>query len=205
MREIVIPGEQLSDHKVKIGNGAYLRNGKAYASIYGISKKDKDFVKVVPLTGKYTPRERDQVIGIVRHVRFRACFVDLNSPYDGYLSLEDETEYPVGTIVMAEVVDVSDSNKVTLDNPRKLYDGKLIEVQPVKIPRVVGRHGSMINMIRNHTSGYVFVGRNGRIFIKGERQDIQKVEEALRMIEKQAHTHGLTARVKEFLEGGGKK
>ena len=200
MREIVIPGEKLSDKNIKTGYGAYAKKGKVYSSIHGIAVKTRDFVKEVPLHGKYLPHEGDQVIGIVEAVRFKGCFVELNSPYNGYLPLEREDECKVGDLIMTRITEVTNVNEVTLNDPRKLYDGKLIELQPVKVPRVIGKSGSMLRILRAATQTMIFVGRNGRIFIKGEKEQVTKVEKALNMIEREAHTFGLTSRVKQFLE-----
>ncbi|MCD4739871.1 hypothetical protein K8R43_01615 [archaeon] len=200
MREIVIPGEKLSDKNLKTGYGAYVKQGKIYASMHGVAIKTNDYVKVVPLRGKYMPREGDQVIGIIEGMRFKAAFVELNSAYNGYLSLEREDECHVGELIIARVIEVSNVKNVTLEGARPLYDGKLLEVQPVKIPRIIGKNGSMMKILRDTTKTTIFVGRNGRIFIKGERKQILNVEKALDMIDEQAHTHGLTARVKQFLE-----
>lgn len=200
MREIVIPGEKISDKKMKIGQGAYMHEGKIFSSLHGIVVKSKDFVKVVPLRGRYIPHRGDHVIGIVEATRFGSCFVDLNSPYNGYLSLDRDGELKVGDLILVKVNDVTSVNKTTLEYPKKLYDGKLLEIEPVKIPRVIGKKGSMLNILKDSTGTLIFVGRNGRIFIKGDRKGIIKVEAALKMIEKEAHTLGLTSRVKKFLE-----
>ncbi|MBN3037288.1 MAG: RNA-binding protein [Candidatus Diapherotrites archaeon] len=204
MRRIVIPGEVLMDDTgVRAGFGAYKEDGKIYSSLYGVAEEFDDAVRVVPLCGKYKPYKDDFVVGIVEAVRFKGCFVDLNSPYKGYLAFERDDEFKVGDIIFVKIDDVDEANKIGLVDGRLLYDGKLITIAPVKIPRVVGKKGSMLNILRTDSRCMIFVGRNGRIFIKGRPEEVERAENAIRMIEREAHTSGLTERVKSFLSGSG--
>jgi len=75
-----------------------------------------------------------------------------------------------------------------------------MEIMPVRIPRVIGKKNSMVNMLEEKTKCDLFVGRNGRIWMRGEKIDLLK--KAILKIEKEAHTSGLTERIKEFLEKG---
>ncbi|MCD6414394.1 MAG: RNA-binding protein [Candidatus Diapherotrites archaeon] len=199
MREIVIPGEEISDKNLKVGEGSYIKEGKVYSSVYGMVSVTGNTVRVVPLHGKYIPKRGDQVIGIAKTLTFKGIFVDINSPYDGFLPLE-RIRYHVGDVMLADVARVSNVNEVTLDRPKRLSEGRVVEIQPTKIPRVIGRKGSMLRVIREVTGSYLTVGRNGRIFVKADDDIARVVEEALKMIEKEALSYGLTARVKEFLE-----
>jgi exosome complex component RRP4 len=65
---------------------------------------------------------------------------------------------------------------------------------------VIGKGGSMIQMIQNMTDCRIFVGQNGRIWIDGEMPNMLVAEEAIKMIAAEAHTNRLTERVKELLE-----
>ncbi|MCD6522316.1 MAG: RNA-binding protein [Candidatus Diapherotrites archaeon] len=202
MREIVIPGEELSNEKdVKPGFGTYRDADVIRSSVFGVVEKINNTIRVVPLRGKYIPITGDYVIGIVTVVKFRGCFVDINSPYIGFLPTMREDEYRIGDLLLLKIVDVDEVYNVTLNDPKRLYDGKLIEVIPVKIPRIVGKRASMLDILRKGTNCKIFVGRNGRIFIKGTPDEVKKAEKAIRLIEREAHTTGLTDRVKAFLEG----
>ena len=201
MNEIVVPGEQLqANGNVTLGSGVYKEQGKVYAKVLGLKSMSHNTLKVIPLQGAYTPRQDDLVVGIVSWVRFSGCFVDLNSAYRGYLQCE-EGEFERGDVLMVRVEGVNEVNSVLLTDSRKLYDGKVVEVSPVKIPRVIGRNGSMLSMLRSLSHCTIFVGRNGRIYIKGQPKSIASVERSLLLIEKEAHTSGLTDRVKQMMEG----
>jgi exosome complex component RRP4 len=199
MREIVIPGEKLAEGaKPRAGFGAYRKADGVYSYVYGLADKEGETISVVPLSGKYLPCQGDKVIGVVEALRFDAAFIELNSPYKGYLPLEGE-RLKAGDVILVDIATVNEVNKVDLERPMRLYDGKLIDVSAVKVPRIVGHNGSMLNLLR--TSGAtLFVGRNGRIYIKGDPEKAAKVEKAIRMIEELAHTSGLTDKVKAFLE-----
>jgi exosome complex component RRP4 len=81
-----------------------------------------------------------------------------------------------------------------------LEGGMVLEVSPAKIPRIIGRRGSMINMINDHLRIDSVVGQNGRIWIK--TSDVRKLRLAVktfRTIEEQAHTSNLTDRINRML------
>ena len=84
---------------------------------------------------------------------------------------------------------------------RKLNGGRVIEITPFKIPRVVGKQGSMIGLIKDKTGCTLFAGQNGRIWIRGSSPEAEKLAtDAIYLIAEKAHTSGLTERVGEFLE-----
>ena len=83
---------------------------------------------------------------------------------------------------------------------RKLQDGQIMEISPTKVPRVIGKSGSMIQMIKGYTNCRIFVGQNGRIWLDGEVDNIMHAIKAIQMIEQDAHSFGLTEKVKEYLE-----
>jgi len=83
---------------------------------------------------------------------------------------------------------------------RKLTGGMVIEVSPSKVPRIIGKNGSMIQMLKNETGCRIYVGQNGRIWIDGELDSIVRAVQAIKMIEDEAHNLGLTEKVKTYLE-----
>jgi exosome complex component RRP4 len=110
----------------------------------------------------------------------------------------------VGDIVLLNIVDVSETKRITVSMQdhglRKLTGGMVIDVSPSKVPRVIGRNGSMIQMLKNETGCRIYVGQNGRIWIDGDVDNIVKAIQAIQMIEDEAHNLGLTEKVKKFLE-----
>jgi len=194
MKQIIVPGEKIEG---KVNRHFYRRGEEKFSTLYGILSEKEGFSKIVPLKGKYFPLEGDFVVGIVVEVKYNGCFVDINSPYSGFLMTRNSYEH--GDVLIAKVIKVDEVKKVLLGEDRKLIGGNLIEILPVKVPRVIGKKNSMLDLIREKTGSNVFVGRNGRIWIKGG--SIAKAEEAIFRIEREAHTTGLTERITKMLEG----
>ena len=84
---------------------------------------------------------------------------------------------------------------------RNLRGGRLIKVTPTKVPRIIGKQGSMVSMIKEKTNCRIIVGQNGIVWIEGTDSDNENLAtEAILKIEKDAHTEGLTDKIKNFLE-----
>lgn len=213
-KKIVIPGDLLSDNSRKTGYGTYVKNDKIYSLFCGIENLKEDKVGVIPLAGVYIPSVNDVVIGIVIVVTPSNWIMDIASPYDGLFHV---SEYPrriesremrevldVGDSIILRVKDVDDSMKVELtlrdSSFHKLKTGQIVEVEPVKVPRVIGHGGSMISMLKKETNCSIFVGQNGRIWIDGKDDDVELLSKALRKIEAEAQRSGLTDRIYNFLK-----
>ena len=56
----------------------------------------------------------------------------------------------------------------------------------------------MINLIKDKTGCHISVGQNGYIWLAGEYEDI--AEKAIRLVEEDAPSEGLTDRVAAFLQ-----
>ena len=101
------------------------------------------------------------------------------------------------------MVDVDEVKKVKLGlkgrGLGKFRGGILINITPTKVPRLIGKKGSMINMIKDETHCEVIVGQNGVVWVKGEPAMERVAEKVINMIEDQAHTSGLTDRVRDML------
>lgn len=214
VREVVVPGELLAISSKKAGIGTYSEGGKIFASQLGIKTVRPDSISVVPLAGQYIPVTGDLVVGKIVDVGASNWLVDINSPYPSPLHVNEvpwrvefgETRkfMSVGDIVLLMIVGVDETKRIRVSMQehglRKLTGGMVIEVSPSKVPRVIGKNGSMIQMLKNMTSCRIYVGQNGRIWIDGELDSIVRAVQAIRMIEDEAHNQGLTEKVKALLE-----
>jgi exosome complex component RRP4 len=213
-REIVVPGELLATGNKRAGPGTFVEGDKIFAAQLGIKSIRQDGVSVVPLSGQYMPLRGDLVVGKIVDIGPSNWLVDINSPYPAPLHVNEvpwrvefgETSkfMNVGDIVLLKIVDVSETRRITVSMQdhglRKLTGGMVVEVSHSKVPRVIGRNGSMIQMLKNETGCRIYVGQNGRIWIDGELDNIVKAIRAIKMIEDEAHSLGLTEKVKNFLE-----
>ena len=78
--------------------------------------------------------------------------------------------------------------------------GRLLEISHTKVPRVIGRSGSMVRMLKEKCNCSIFIAENGRIWIKGSEENMNLVSEVISKIVSEAHTAGLTDRIADFLE-----
>ena len=82
----------------------------------------------------------------------------------------------------------------------KIESGELIEIAPSKVPRLIGKRGSMIQTIEMATKAMITIGQNGWVVVSSEDPDgLLKAIEAIKMVDAQAHMPNLTERVKSML------
>jgi exosome complex component RRP4 len=213
-REVVVPGQLLAEGRYRPSYGTYDENGKIYSTLVGLAELRGNTVKVVALEGAYIPKEGDLVIGIITTVAGNNWKVDIGGPYGASLHAnnalrrpysDDISEYmDIGDVISAEVIAFDRQSGPFLSMKgrglRVLDKGMLFDVSPAKIPRIIGRRGSMINMITDHLKIQTVVGQNGRIWIKApDTASLRLAIKAFRTIEAQAHTSNLTERINTML------
>ncbi len=220
-KNISVPGETLATGMdVLPGPGTYRDGDKIVANRLGLAMIDGRTIKLLPLSGRYIPKTGDTVICKVIDVNFSGWRLDTNSAYSAMLSMKDATSefiarganltqyYDLGDHIVCKIVNVTSQKliDVTMKGPglRKLQGGRIIEVASTKIPRVIGKQGSMVVMIKDATHCNIVVGQNGLIWIDGEPINELLAIRAIRKIEAESHFSGLTEKIKEFLEKGGK-
>ena len=220
-REIVVPGQELAEGMEYLpSSGTYRDQNKIISNKLGVVSVNKNIIRVIPLTGRYMPKVDDVVIGRVLEIGFYGWSVDIGSAYPATLSIRDATEfidkeedltkyYDYGDIIAARVNKVTryKSIDITTKGPglRKLIGGKVIEVTPSKVPRMIGKQGSMISMIKDYTGCNLLVGQNGKVWVKGtslEKENL--VTKMIMKIEQESHIDGLTDKIKNLLEKNGK-
>ena len=216
-KQIVIPGEELAEGLDFLpGYGTYRENNKIIASLIGVLNVDKRALKIIPLAGKYMPKRNDVVIGKITDIHMMGWRVDLDCAYDAVLNVRDAssdfirkdadyTEYfKIGDYITTKITNVTSQKLVdiTMKSPglRKLIGGIIIKVNTNKVPRIIGKQGSMIGLVKNATGCRITVGQNGLIWISGDIENETTAIEAIKEIEKHAHIDGLTEKIKEFLE-----
>ena len=214
-RKIVIPSQLLGNIKEKkAGKGTFVENGQIYSEIIGVLNDSSKYINVIPLKGRYDPIEKDFVIGIVEEPLQSSWLVDINAAYPALLHVNEvpwDVDYGEtkkflnhGDSIMAKVLQVNREKKLQITlkdrNLYKIKGGLILNVEPSKVPRIIGRKGSMIALLKKYTSCRIFVGQNGRIWIDGTEEGIRKVINVVRMIEDEALSYGLTNKVEELLK-----
>ncbi len=218
-KAIVVPGEELAEGMDFLPGTDVLRDGeKLISTKVGLVNVSGRLVKIIPLAGKYLPKRDDIVLGKVAAMGFSGWRVDIDWAFEANLALRDgSTEfiektadlsqyYNYGDWIVCQITAVAGAGKLidlTMKGPglRKLGPGRILRVTPSKVPRIIGKQGSMITMIKESTDCKISVGQNGLVWLSGE--DPKKELIAVRAIEKieaESHVSGLTDRIKEFLD-----
>jgi exosome complex component RRP4 len=220
-RKYVIPGDVVTTGPFRPEQNVVLEGEKIISTAVGISEIYEDSVRVISLTGKYIPKIDDLVIGKVNSHTSLSWELDINSCYVGFLPAQDvfgrdfsthadelSTKLRTGDLVAARIanfdrtrdplVTISDRDLGTIDS------GVLVQISPSKVPRLIGKRGSMIQMIEMATNAAVTIGQNGWVVVSCETPEgLLKAKKAIQMVNEQAHVANLTDQVNEMLESKG--
>ena len=217
----VLPGDFITTAPLRLQNNVVLEGKRIISTTIGLSDVSDDSVRVISLTGVYLPKIDDLVIGIIQYIFGNSWFADINSCYQGMLLGQDvfgRGSYPTtsemkerldnGDIIYAKIAN-SDRQREPLisiadQSLGKIDSGELVKISPTKIPRLIGKHGSMIQTIEASTNATITVGQNGLIVVScDETNGLLKALAAIRMVDEQAHLVNLTDKVKKMLESNG--
>lgn len=215
-RGIVVPGDELAKGMDFLpGFGTYRDGDTVVASRLGIVKVDGKVIKLIPLSGRYLPKRNDMIIGKVTDVLMSGWRIDINSPYTAMLPMKDAGSsyiprgadlthyYAIGEYVSTKITNVTSQKlvDVTMREPglRKLKGGRIVKVNPSKVPRIIGKGGSMVTMVKDHTKCRITIGQNGLIWLQGEPKNEIEAVKLIKRIEKEAHTIGLTDKIQKEL------
>jgi exosome complex component RRP4 len=219
-KKIVIPGEEIADGMDFLPSVGTFREGeKIFANRLGVVSVYNRVIKVIPLAGKYRPVQGDIVIGMIMDVGFSGWSVNIGSENTVNLPVGEAVRervemlksdlskfFDIGDILVTKILNVTKSRIIQLTmrdfGLKKMRGGRMIKISPNKVPRLIGKKGSMVGMIKDATKCEIAVGQNGYIWVDGPVEQQIKVEEVIKMIEEKAHTSGLTDKVKEMLEKG---
>jgi exosome complex component RRP4 len=201
MSNIIVPGQMVADKPLKMGY-AYVENGKTYATVMSLLTDDH---KLIPLCGPYEPLAGDGIVGFVSEIKFSGYSINIRTPAAAYLSSRDcRDKLALGDVLAATIRLVDEVKSLELEDAKILRDGTLVQIGPAKIPRVIGKKNSMINIIKEKTGCEIYAGRNGYAWVSSQGNSDLAIR-TLRKIEHEAHISGLTNRVSDFLASAGKQ
>jgi len=215
-RDLVVPGDVLYEGRIRTGDNTHRSEGKVIASRIGLVNYNRDMVSVIALEAGFNPLTGDLVIGQVKDIGLGKWMVDIDTAEVGQLNVPDAIDAPFRPdIVMTSILDIGDTvvaKIVDLDRRRtpilsilgrglgRVDEGFIMRLTPSKIPRLIGKKGSMVNMILNQTGCNVVIGQNGRILIHGRTREQEAMAvKVINKVENEAHISGLTSRVQEYL------
>lgn len=215
-RSIVVPGEVLAEGMDFLpGDNTYREQEKIYAKVLGLLSVNNRVVKITPLAGPYDPKSGDKIIGKVVDITMSGWRVETGTAYSAMLMVRDASTrfikreedlskiIAVGDYVVVKITNVTSQKLIdlTMKGPglHKISGGRIIQMNSQKVPRVIGKQGSMISLIKERTGCQITVGQNGRVWLRGTPEGEHKATQAIRLIEEKSHLDGLTDQVSQFL------
>ena len=214
----VIPGEVITTDSYRSEQNTFTEGDKIISTVIGLSDVRDGSVRVIPLTGGYVPKDDDLVIGKVVSHSAMSWQVNINSCYEGMLPASDifgrdfsshsddlTSKLDNGDLIAARIVNADKTRDplLTISGRElgKIDSGELMYISPSKVPRLIGKRGSMIQMIEGATNANVTIGQNGLLVITcDDSNGLIKAINAVELIEAQAHVANLTDKVNEMLE-----
>ncbi|MCK4997432.1 KH domain-containing protein [Candidatus Pacearchaeota archaeon] len=219
-RQIVIPGETIcTGNEFLPGDGAYRDKTDIVANRYGIANVFEKHVKVTPVTGAYYPRRGNTMIATIVDITFNGWLLDFGGAGNAFLPVSEVSRY-VNKNEMKEFLDFGESVIVKVWDVKargvdasmkmrgfgKIEGGMILTVGPNKVPRIIGREGSMVKMIKDATGCNVTVGQNGKVWVSGNDTGMEvATKKIIEFITENATIAGLTAKVENFIKDMGLK
>jgi len=214
-RKIVIPGEVIATGEDYLpGEGTEKKGAEIIALRYGLAEESNMLVKVIALSGIYNPRRGNVVIGKVENVTMNGWPIDIGTPEGAFLPVSETPRFvpkdgmadvlDIGDMVVAKIFGVNSRGidlTIKLRGLGKIEEGIIIKVNSNKVPRIIGKEGSMINLIKEKTGCNITVGQNGLIWIKGNSVESELlVKKAIMFIVEKSFAHGLTEEVEKWFD-----
>ncbi len=198
-KKLVVPGETVSEERKRTGDNVIIRDGKIVSTALGLVFENDTTAGVIALEGVYIPKRGDIILGIIESEVFGGYIVDVNHSLKSFIPKKSMIKtLRKGNVISAKISEVNEVKEISVENVRVFYGGELIEAQPVKIPRMIGKNGSMLSVLKEGTGCSLMIGRNGWVWAKDG--DINLLKKAIKKIEKEAHLNDLTNLIKKFLE-----
>jgi len=214
-RKIVVPGETIVQGEDFLpGDGTRREEKDIVANRFGLADLSDKLVRVIPLSGVYAPRRGNVVIGTIVGINFKGWMIDYGGYANGFLNVAEVPRYigkgelrdflDFGDVVCAKVFSTDGNNvdlSIKLRGFGQIDGGQLIKVNANKVPRIIGKEGSMVNLIKDATSCDITVGQNGTIWVVA--QEIENELNAKKIIDficENSFVSGLTEKVEEFIE-----
>jgi len=214
-RKIVIPGETIVTGDDFLPGDGTRREGKdIVSSRYGLADMSERMIKIIPLSGVYTPKRGNVIVGQVVNITFRGWVIDFDAHFNGFLPLTEVPRFinkgelrsflDFGDVICAKIIGADETSvdlSIKLRGFGKLEGGQLIRINPNKVPRVIGKEGSMVNLIKNATHTEVDVGQNGIVWLHGNKVESElKAKRIVEFICENSFIFGLTEKVEEFIK-----
>jgi exosome complex component RRP4 len=198
-KKIVIPGDLLTTEKKKLGQNTYIEKDSIYSSVIGLVSENPEYISVIALNGPYMPIVGDGILGVVKSEIVNGYFLDYNSPGEIYLPKSSlSRELKIGSVIFARIRNITESDSIELENVNILPQGYIFDTSPVKVPRLIGKNDSMLNLFKQYTESSIVIGKNGWVWYISKKP--QLLEKAMNLVVNNSQKSNLTNTIKEYLE-----
>ncbi len=224
-KRIVVPGITI-DKNARYGRvGEYfVRDYRGLvATLLGVVQQGKGGVDLIPYKDVYRPNRGDYVIGVVVGYAPNGWILDIGSYTKAFLPASEMVSnrrfdprrdelsryLTVGDVVGVKISDVRrlgyfgatlrpspDDKDKRLGKIRSYY---IIKVTTTKLPRIIGKKGSMIKLIKQKIKGDIIIAQNGVILFKGSYEDYLLLKRIINLIAAKTFASGLTDTVAGIL------
>lgn len=222
-KEIVTPGEIIAKADEFLPGDWTMKQGdNVIATRLGIVEKSDKLIKIIPTSGVYIPRRGNTVIAEVKDIVNAGWQVEIGGPYSAFLPLREcpgfiethemENVYGIGDLIVTKIFNVGRTSiDLTMKSQErgmlgKIKDGMVFKVNSHRVPRIIGKEGSMVKLIKDASKCGVTVAQNGIIWITGDNvEDKLFAKKAIEFIINNVTVDGLTEKVEAWLKENGVK
>ena len=214
--QFVLPGDVIVTGDYRPEQNVILDGNRLMSTAVGFSEIEDNSVTVAPLTGLYTPKTDDLVIGKIVSHNALSWEVDINSYYSGILLASDifgkdyspskddlSLKLTVGDIVLARIANMGSRDPlITIVGEKlgRIDSGELIKISSTTIPHLTD---SIIETIEASTNATLTVGQNGLIVLKCDNSTgLTKAIKSIKMIGMMWNDGSIEEKIQKFLDEG---
>ena len=212
--QFVFPGDVVATGDYRPEQNVTLDGDRLISTAIGFSEIKDDLVTVTPLTGFYSPRVDDLVVGKIISHNALSWEADINSYYSGIIFASDvfgkdyspsrddlSLKLNIGDIVLARIANMGSRDPlITIvgENLGRIDSGELIRISSTTIPYLTD---SVIQTIEASTNANITVGQNGLIVLKCDNSTgLTKAIKSIKMIDMIRNSDSIEEKIKNFLD-----
>jgi len=213
----VLPGDIIVTGDYTPEQNVIIDGDRAISTTVGFSEVNDNRVGVISLTGFYIPKIDDLVIGKVISYSALSWEIDINSYYSAILPASDifgrdftssrdnlSLKFVKGDLIAARIVNTGSREPlITISGQDlgKIDSGELVKISPSKVPRLIGKQGSMIQAIEGATNSSITIGQNGLIILNNDNNSrLERATRAIQMIEINMYESNLEEKIQNLLD-----
>lgn len=214
-RTVVVPGEIIATGDDFLPGEGVRRDGKnVRANRFGLAETVGRVVKVIPLSGAFIPRRGNSVIGRITNITMNGWVADIDAAGSAFLPIAESPRFihqnemdqflAIGDVISAKIWAINTrGTDLTIKGKGlgKLEGGFMFRINPTRVPRIIGREGSMINLIKDQTKCDISVGQNGWVWLRGSNVDDEiRARRAIEHVAENVHIGGLTDHMTKWFQ-----